>query len=121
MRRLRTTSTRRLYGLVAVVALLAATAGIAQAALGGSASAPDPKPLDRAVLDALRAPQVDGVSARITFTNGLLPGGSLPERGGSPLAQGAGGPRCGWPATAASGSSCSPTAATPRSSTTAAA
>ena len=89
MRRLRTTSTRRLYGLVAVIALLAATAGIAQAALGGSASAPDPKPLDRAVLDALRAPQVDGVSARITFTNGLLPGGSLPDRGGSPLAQGA--------------------------------
>ena len=90
MRRLRTTSTRRLYGLVAVIALLAATAGIAQAALGGSASAPDPKPLDRAVLDALRAPPVDGVSARITFTNGLLPGGSLPDRGGgSPLAQGA--------------------------------
>jgi outer membrane lipoprotein-sorting protein len=91
MRRLRTISTRRLYGLVAVVALLAATAGIAQAALGGSASAPDPKPLDRAVLDALRAPKVDGISARIKFTNGLLPGGSLPDRGGSPLAQGADG------------------------------
>ena len=89
MRRLRTSSTRRLYGLVAVVALLAATAGIAQAALGGSASAPDPKPLDRAVLDALRAPRVEGVSARVTFTNGLLPGGSMPNGGGSPLAQGA--------------------------------
>jgi outer membrane lipoprotein-sorting protein len=89
MRYLRTISTRRLYGLVAVIALLAATAGIAQAALGGSASAPDPKPLDRAVLDALRAPKVDGISARIKFTNGLLPGGSLPNGGGSPLAQGA--------------------------------
>jgi outer membrane lipoprotein-sorting protein len=88
MRRLRTTSTRRLYGLVAVIALLAATAGIAQAALGGSASPPAPKPLDRAVLDALRAPDVAGVTARVTFTNGLLPGGSLTE-GGSPLAAGA--------------------------------
>jgi outer membrane lipoprotein-sorting protein len=89
MRRLRTASTRRLYGILAVVALLAATAGIAQAALGGSASAPGPKPLDRAVLDALRAPDVNGVSARVKFTNGLLPGGSLPDGGGSPLAQGA--------------------------------
>ena len=40
MRRLRTISTRRLYGLVAVVVLLAATAGIAQAALYGSPAAP---------------------------------------------------------------------------------
>ena len=89
MRRLRTISTRRLYGLVAVVALLAATAGIAQAALGGSASAPAPKPLDRAVLDALRAPDVQGVSARVEFTNGLLPAGSLRGSGASPLLQGA--------------------------------
>ena len=64
MRRLRTLSTRRLYGVLAVVAALAATAGIAQAALGG-ASAPDPKPLDRAVYDALRAPDVTGVTARV--------------------------------------------------------
>jgi outer membrane lipoprotein-sorting protein len=92
MRRLRTISTRRLYGIVAAVALLAATAGIAQAALRGSASPPAPRPLDRAVLDALRAPKVDGVSARVTFTNGLLPGGSLTGKSGaSPLAAGADG------------------------------
>jgi outer membrane lipoprotein-sorting protein len=90
MRRLRTISTRRLYGLVAVVVLVAASAGIAQAALRGSADPPAPKALDRAVLDALRAPKVDGVSARVTFTNGLLPGGSLPDGGGvSPFASGA--------------------------------
>ena len=89
MRRLRTTSTRRLYAIVAAVAVLTVTGGIAQAALNGSGSAPDPKPLDRAVLDALRAPDVEGVSARVTFTNGLLPGGSLPNGGGSPLAEGA--------------------------------
>jgi outer membrane lipoprotein-sorting protein len=89
MRRLRTISTRRLYGLVAVVVLLAATAGIAQAALTGSASAPPHKPLDRAVFDALRAPDVQGVSARIEFTNGLLPAGSLRGSGASPLLAGA--------------------------------
>src|SRR4051794_3681045 len=89
MRRLPPPPPRRLSGLVAVVALLAATAGIAQAALGGSASAPAPKPLDRAVHDALNAPRVDGVSARVKFTNGLLPGGSMPNSAGSPLAQGA--------------------------------
>jgi outer membrane lipoprotein-sorting protein len=89
MRRLRTISTRRLYGLVAVVVLVAATAGIAQAALRGSASPPPAKPLDRAVLDALRAPEIAGVSARVTFTNGLLPAGSLPgDSGVSPLAAG---------------------------------
>src|SRR5215213_10706962 len=89
MRLLRTISTRRLYGVLAAVALLAATAGIAQAALGGSASAPEPKPLDRAVLDALQAPDVQGVSARVKFTNGLMPGGTLPDGSGSPLAEGA--------------------------------
>ena len=89
MRRLRTTSTRRLYAIAAAVAVLAAGGGIAQAALGGSDPRPAPKPLDRAVLDAVRAPAVSGVSARIEFTNGLLPGGSLPDGGGSPLATGA--------------------------------
>jgi outer membrane lipoprotein-sorting protein len=90
MRRLRTLSTRRLYGVLAVVVALAATAGIAQAALDGS-SAPEPKPLDRAVYDALRAPAPAGVSARVTFTNGLLPGGSMPNQAGSPILQGASG------------------------------
>ena len=88
MRRLRTISNRRLYGLVAAVVLVAAMAGIAQAALRG-ASPPPAKPLDRAVLGALRAPAVAGVSARVTFTNGLLPAGSLPgDSGASPLAAG---------------------------------
>ena len=89
MRRLRTLTTRRLYGIVAAVAALAITGGIAQAALSGSATAPPPKPLDLAVLDALRAPDIAGVSARVTFTNGLLPGGSMPNGGVSPLAAGA--------------------------------
>jgi outer membrane lipoprotein-sorting protein len=90
MRRLRTLSNRRLYGVLAVIAVLAATAGIAQAALDNP-SAPERKPLDRAVYDALRAPDAAGVSARVKFTNGLLPGGSLPGDGGSPILQGASG------------------------------
>ncbi len=88
MRRLRTASTRRLVTIAAVIVTVAAGAGIAQAALN-SAPKPDPKPLDRAVHDALNAPAVEGVTARITFTNNLLPSGSLPENTASPVLTGA--------------------------------
>ncbi len=90
MRALRTLPTRRLWALVAAVALLAITGGIAQAALGG-ASAPPPKPLDRAIDAALHAPAAAGVSAKISFTNDLLPSGSLPEGSASPVLAGADG------------------------------
>jgi len=89
MRRLRTTSTQRLMTIVAAVVALALTGALAQAAIGGNDPEPEPKPLDRAVHDAVTAPRVEGVSARIAFTNGLLPSGSLPDGGGSPLAAGA--------------------------------
>jgi outer membrane lipoprotein-sorting protein len=89
MRRLRTTSTRRLVAIVAALVALALTGALAQAAISGSDPKPDPKPLDRAVHDAITAPPVDGVSARVTFTNGLLPSGSLPQGAASPLAAGA--------------------------------
>ena len=89
MRHLRTISTTRLLLLLAATVVLALSAGFAQAALDGSDAKPDPKPLDRAILDAVNAPPVDGVSARVTFTNGLLPSGSLPNGAASPLAEGA--------------------------------
>jgi hypothetical protein len=89
MRRLRTTSTQRLVAIVAALVALALTGALAQAAISGSDPKPDPKPLDRAVHDAMTAPPVDGVSARVTFTNGLLPSGSLPQGAASPLAAGA--------------------------------
>jgi len=89
MRRLRTLSSPRLLAIVAAVALLAASAAIAQAGLIGGDPKPEPKALDRALLDAANAPAVDGVSARISFTNGLLPSGALPGGGGGPLAAGA--------------------------------
>ena len=79
MRRLRTLSSRRLIAIVAAVAVLATTAAIAQAGLIGGEPKPEPKALDRAILDAANAPAVEGISARIAFTNGLLPSG-LPSR-----------------------------------------
>jgi outer membrane lipoprotein-sorting protein len=78
MRRLRTTSTRRLLAILACAGVLATTAAIAQAALGGSNPVPSPKALAQAIGDALGAPAPDGVTARISFTNNLLPAGSLP-------------------------------------------
>jgi outer membrane lipoprotein-sorting protein len=78
MRRLRTTSTRQLLTILACVAALGATAAIAQAALTGSGPIPAPKALAQAIKDALGAPSPDGVTARIKFTNNLLPSGSLP-------------------------------------------
>src|SRR3954471_19486403 len=88
MRRLRTASTRRLLTIVAVLVAAVAGAGIAQAALN-SAAKPAPKPLDRAVYDALTAKPVQGVTARIKFTNKLLPSGSLPQDTASPMLTGA--------------------------------
>jgi outer membrane lipoprotein-sorting protein len=88
MRRLRTLSTRRLLAIVAGVVALAASAAVAQAALTGDAR-PEPKPLNRAILDAVNAPPVDGVTARISFTNALIPSGALPRGSASPLLTGA--------------------------------
>jgi outer membrane lipoprotein-sorting protein len=90
MRRLRTASSRHLAILGATIFALALGAvGIAQAV--GGATAPAPKPLAQAVYDATHAPAVDGITARIHFTNNLLPSGSLPESGGSPVLTGADG------------------------------
>ena len=89
MKRLRTVSTRRLLAIMGAVAVLALTAGIAQGALSGGNPTPDPKPLDRAVVDALNAPEVDGLTASVTFDNHLIPAGSLPEGSTSPLRSGA--------------------------------
>lgn len=78
MRRLRTTSTRRLLTILACAGILVTSAAIAQGALGGSGPVPAPKALAQAIKDAINAPSQDGLTARITFTNNLLPSGSLP-------------------------------------------
>lgn len=48
---------------------------------------PSPKPLDEAVHDALSAPRVDGVSARIELTNHLLEGANLASGDGGEASQ----------------------------------
>ncbi|HLJ02723.1 MAG TPA: hypothetical protein VKT31_04740 [Solirubrobacteraceae bacterium] len=72
MKLLRTISTRRLLAsLAGLVIAVAAGTTIAIAAVG-SGPVPPAKPLARAVRDALSAPAVQGISARISFTNHLI-------------------------------------------------
>jgi outer membrane lipoprotein-sorting protein len=86
---LRRISTLRLLGIGAALALFAAaTAAIAIAATGGGPT-PPPKPLDEAVHEALTAPPLEGVSARVHFTDNLV-GESVLE-GADPLLGGASG------------------------------
>jgi outer membrane lipoprotein-sorting protein len=88
VRFLRTTSTARLLALVlGVVAVATATAAIALATTSSNGHKPPPKPLAQAVHDALTAPQVDGVTARIKFTNHLVDPGV--DIGTTPLLSGA--------------------------------
>jgi outer membrane lipoprotein-sorting protein len=72
MRFLRRISTQRLVLLC--VAALAAVAGGAALAIAASSggSVPAEKPLANAVHDAIAAPEQEGVTARITFTNHLV-------------------------------------------------
>jgi hypothetical protein len=91
VRLLRTLPTRSLVLLAAVTATVAAGgAAIAVAGGGGGATSP-PKPLAQAVHDAIAAPEPDGVTARVKFTNRLFPSGALEGRVGSALLSGASG------------------------------
>lgn len=84
---LRTLPTGRLIILlIAAAAIAAASTALALGAVGGAAK-PPAKPLARAVHDAAAAPDVNGITARITFTNKLIDSSSL-ESGG-PLLKGA--------------------------------
>ena len=87
MRYLRTVSTRRLLAMIAgVVAVIAGGTAIAVAA-AGSGPKPPPESLARAVHGALTAPNVQGISARISFTNHLI--GSTNLQGTDPILSGA--------------------------------
>jgi hypothetical protein len=92
MRLLRTLPMRRLLPRLAVVVVLAvvlATVAVQVARSGGST--PQPKPLGQALHDAVSAAHPDGLTARIKFTNRLLPTGALPGELGSALLSGASG------------------------------
>jgi outer membrane lipoprotein-sorting protein len=67
--------------------LIAGTSAAIATALGGGGPKPAPQPLAGAVHDALSAPPVQGVSARITFTDSLISTSSV--QGSSPLISGA--------------------------------
>ena len=90
---LRRLPTSRLLALVAgVIAALGGGTAIAMAALGGgSGPKPPAKSLAAALHDAAAAvPTVQGVTARISFTNHLIDSSSLPG-GSNPLLSGASG------------------------------
>src|SRR3954453_19445515 len=89
MRFLRTISTRRLIALcLSMVAIAVGGTAIAIAA-GGSGSTPPPKPLARAVHDGLTGPAVQGIPARLKFTNHLVDSSGI--HGANPLLTGADG------------------------------
>ncbi len=89
MTALRRISTRRLLALCAVTVVAAIGVTAVAMAMSGGGPKPPPKPLANAVQDALGAPSVPGVSARIEFTNHLVDASSI--EGTDPLLAGASG------------------------------
>jgi hypothetical protein len=69
---LRTASTRRLLGTITGVVLAIAGGTAIAIAAQGSGPVPQAKPLAQAVHDAVAAPQVQGISASVRFTNHLI-------------------------------------------------
>ncbi|MCW3038447.1 MAG: outer rane lipoprotein carrier protein LolA [Solirubrobacterales bacterium] len=87
MSSLRRLSTRRLASLTGgALALIAAAAVLASSALSSGGAVPPAKPLAAAIHDALAAPAVSGLTARIAFTDKLVDSSILPT--GSPLLKG---------------------------------
>jgi len=87
MKFLRTVSTRRLLSLIAavVVAIAGGTAIAVAASSGGPV--PPPRPLANAIHNALAAPEVTGISARVSFTNHLIDSSNI--EGADPILKGA--------------------------------
>ncbi len=85
---LRTASSRKLAA-VGAIATIAVAGGVAMASAGGSGPVPPAKPLATAVHDALAASHPAGITARIQFTDNVVPGGALAID--SPLLSGASG------------------------------
>ena len=86
---LRTAPTRRLLAVIlGTVVVVAAGATIAIAA-AGNGPVPAHKPLAQAIRDALAAPQVQGISADVQFTNHLIT--STDIQGSDPVLTGASG------------------------------
>ena len=94
MRIFRRLSSRSLAVLLGGLTVFGVSTALALTALGSDGSTPPPAPLSQAIHDALSASPVDGVTARINFTDNLLGSsalGSLASAVGSPLLSGASG------------------------------
>ena len=89
MRYLRTVSTRRLLALIAGLVVVIAGGTAIAVASAGNGPKPPPTSLAKAVHSALAAPTVQGVTARISFTNHLIGASSL--QGSDPILSGASG------------------------------
>jgi outer membrane lipoprotein-sorting protein len=87
MRFLRRISTRQLLALCTSVAALVIGGTVLAMATTSSGPKPSPKQLPVAVQDALTAPSVKGVTARIQFTNHLIDSASV--QGADPVLTGA--------------------------------
>jgi hypothetical protein len=84
---LRRISTPRLLAIAAGAAVIGGGGAAIAATNGGGGPTPPPEPLASAVHDALAAPAVPGITARISFTNHLIDSSSLPS--GDPILSGA--------------------------------
>ncbi len=90
MNPLRRLPTRKLLAMIAgVVVLAGSVTAVAVAALGGAGPVPPGKELAAAIHDAISGPKINGVTARIQFTNSLIDSSSLPAS--TPLLKGASG------------------------------
>jgi len=83
LRRLPLSRLLLLCGVIVAVAVGATALALAV----GTGPKPPPKPLAEALHDALTAPKVEGMSARIQFTNHLLEGANLASGGGGEASQ----------------------------------
>ncbi len=84
---LRTTSTRRLLGAIAALAVIIAGGTAIAVAAAGRGPVPPARPLAVAIHSALTAPAPEGISARISFTNNLIASSNI--QGSDPLLTGA--------------------------------
>jgi outer membrane lipoprotein-sorting protein len=87
MKFLRTVSTRRLLAMIAGLVIAIAAGTTIAVAAAGTGPVPRPKPLAQALRDAANAPTIEGISARITFTNHLIDASNI--QGADPLLTGA--------------------------------
>ncbi len=87
---IRRASSRTLIALSGALIALVALGAVVATGAGSGAGTPPQKPLAQAVADSLAGPQIEGLTARVTFTNKMLASVGMAE-GGDPLIGGGSG------------------------------